>query len=148
MQIHVGCLFASVVCIFCLPLCVLSLRSSYYTCLFGRFLSTGLSPYVFSEGIHCMWWYFSSCSPPLLPRSLRCGKQMVDLVILAVCISLNDCGCFVQSRACHDLFVVFSSYFANFCVPLFVGLLRLYFNASVTTVFFLEHLWIILNPLE
>ena len=72
----------------------------------------------------------------------------VDLVILAVCISLNAGECFVQSGACDDLFFVFSSYFADFCVPLFVDLLSLHLKSSITTMFFLERLWIILNPVD
>ena len=47
-------------------------------------------------------------------------------VIHAVCISLNAGGCFVQSRKCHDLFFVFSPYFAGL-----LTFLSLYFNASV-----------------
>ena len=65
---------------------------------------------------------------------MRQADGYVDLVILAVCISLNAGECFVQSGVCDDLFLVFSSYFANFCVPLFVDLLSLHFKASITTI--------------
>ena len=48
-------------------------------------------------------------------------------VILGVCIFLNACGCVVQSRA-FCVFFLFSSYFANFCVPFYVDLFEFVFQ--------------------
>ena len=93
----------------------------------GRLLSTGLSPYVFSEGTPLYLVVFQLYLFDALEFAVWASRWLV-WVILAVCISLNACGCVVQSRAFCGFSLFSVRTLPIFCVPLFVDLFECAFE--------------------